>query len=267
MHVALPKPTEEDFKRIANDYFDRWNYPNCVGAIDGKHVRIKCPANSGSIYFNYKEYFSVVLLAIVDANCKFIAIDVGSYGREGDAGIFSKTAFGKQIKDGTFGVPPPAKLPNSNTEVPHVIVGDEAFPLLPNLMKSYPRNQSAADESKLVYNYRHSRGRRTTENTFGIMSAYFRVFFSPIAVKPERVDNIIGAACILHNLLRDSRLPAPMESPGDNNLPLPEQNFMPLEATLGRNNAVASTVRDQFKEYFTGSGALSWQRDHIMQNY
>lgn len=185
----MPTPTEAQFKRIADDYFTHWNYPNCVGAIDGKHVRIKCPPKSGSTHFNYKDFFSVVLLAIVDANCKFIAVDIGSYGREGDAGIFLKSEIGKQIKNGTFGIPPPAKLPNTDIELPHVILGDEAFALHENLMKSYPRKQAATDRNKLVYNYRHSRARRTSQNAYGIMSAYFRVFFTPIAVKTERVDN------------------------------------------------------------------------------
>jgi hypothetical protein len=57
-------------------------------AINGKHVKIRCPNNSGFLYFNYKDYFSIILLAMVDANYKFIAIDVGSFGREGDAEFF-----------------------------------------------------------------------------------------------------------------------------------------------------------------------------------
>lgn len=83
----IPAPTSESMNKNTADFFSMWNYPNCVGAIDGKHVRIKCPHRAGSLYFNYKNYHSIVLLAIVDANYKFIGIDVGSYGREGDAGM------------------------------------------------------------------------------------------------------------------------------------------------------------------------------------
>lgn len=108
------------FNVKTSEVWTKWNYPNCILAIDGKHVRVRSPSNTGSLFYNYKDYFSIVLLAIVDANYKFIAVDVGSFGREGDSGIFLKSNMGKKILDGSFGFPEAKKLPGSSKILPHV---------------------------------------------------------------------------------------------------------------------------------------------------
>lgn len=88
MLILMPSPTKEMFETTEKNFRERWNFPNVVGCLDGKHVRICCPAKSGSIYYNYKNYYSIILFALTDANYKFMAVDVGSFGREGDAGKF-----------------------------------------------------------------------------------------------------------------------------------------------------------------------------------
>lgn len=95
--ILMPIPKKSNFKLVSEGFWNKWQFPNCTGAIDGKHVRIRAPEHSGSLYFNYKEFYSIVLLAIVDHNCKFIAVDVGSYGKEGDSGIFQKSQMGKKL--------------------------------------------------------------------------------------------------------------------------------------------------------------------------
>jgi hypothetical protein len=109
------------------DYCNIWNYPNCWASIDGKHIRIRCPSNAGSLFFNYKNFHSIVLLALVDARYRFIAIDVGSYGREGDATIFMTSPIRKQIDNDAFNIPAPTNLPTSSVIQLHVILGDEAI--------------------------------------------------------------------------------------------------------------------------------------------
>ncbi|XP_011883714.1 PREDICTED: uncharacterized protein LOC105570872, partial [Vollenhovia emeryi] len=62
-YVRMPQ-SEEEWKVVAYDYGTRWNYYNCIGAMDGKHIRIDPPLSSGSLYHNYKGYSSIVLLAL-----------------------------------------------------------------------------------------------------------------------------------------------------------------------------------------------------------
>lgn len=86
---AIPYPA-------LNGYHTVTGFPNCLGAIDGKHIRVKKPPNSGTSFFNYKKYFSVVLMAVADADSNDIAIDVGSYGSTSDSRGLDNSGFGKK---------------------------------------------------------------------------------------------------------------------------------------------------------------------------
>jgi hypothetical protein len=242
--------------KFLKKYLSSWNFSNCLGAIDGKHIRIKSSKNNGSLYFNYKEFYSIVMLAIVDADLKFAAIDVGSYGREGDAGIYLKSNFGTKIINNEFNIPPPQALPQTNTVLPHVILGDEAFALHENLMKPFPKRQLIS----------LSRARRTTENSFGILCAYFRIFFQPIAVAPETTDKLITCACILHNILREAKVLAPYQAALDDPMPLPTQNLFDLVENNARAPHTPLDIRDQFKLYFNGPGTIEWQNRYCREH-
>lgn len=106
----MPVPTQESWKTIAAQFEENWHFPNCCGSLDGKHVTIIKPGKTNSSFFNYKKTFSVVLLANVDANYKFITIDVGSMGRFIDGFIFANSELGNRMKNNTLGLPNPKPL-------------------------------------------------------------------------------------------------------------------------------------------------------------
>jgi len=114
-------------KGYRQDFWNIWNFPTRIGAVDGKHVNIEAPANSGSVYFNYKKTFYVILLALVDANYNFIMTDIGSFGRSSDGGIFSHSALEKRMQNGSLNIPPDSGLPGTSIETPFVIVGDKVL--------------------------------------------------------------------------------------------------------------------------------------------
>ena len=87
---VIPIPnTPKEWRRIAEEFERRWNGPHACGALDGKHIALRKPRRSGSEYYNYKGFFSVVLMALLKTQ----------------------------------------PLPNDDRDTPYFILGDDAFGL------------------------------------------------------------------------------------------------------------------------------------------
>ncbi len=94
-------PTDEaGWRDVARRFGERWNFPHALGALDGKHIRIRNPPNGGSSYFNYKKYFSIVLLALVDADYRFMYVECGAKGSNSDAGLFNRSDLLQEFENG-----------------------------------------------------------------------------------------------------------------------------------------------------------------------
>ncbi|XP_034035038.1 protein ALP1-like [Thalassophryne amazonica] len=215
----LPVPKPADWQEIAQGIRERWNFPNCVGAMDGKHILIQAPL-----------------------------VDVGAFGRSSDGGTLAASAFGEALREEKLGLPEDAPLPGADHlgSLPHVFVGDEAFPLRRNLLRPYPGRHLS--QPKSIFNYRLSRARRVVENAFGIFAAQWRIDHRVIGVCPENVDAIVKATVALHNFQRwNNTTEAPV--PADDQ-PIPA--FRDVRR-MGANNSAqqATAVREAFCSYFS----------------
>jgi hypothetical protein len=134
LKLQIPK-TEAEWKVIANGFNDQWNFPNCLGAVDGKHVSIKKPPHRGSHCCNYKYFFSIVLMAVLNSNYECIMADAGINGRISGGGVLRNTAFGKALVDKLLQIPEPGTLPYNEKKLPFVFVWDDTFAMTENFMK------------------------------------------------------------------------------------------------------------------------------------
>ncbi|KAK0142949.1 putative nuclease HARBI1 [Merluccius polli] len=224
----VPFPKGSDWKDISRDFWRMWNFPNCLGCIDGKHVTIKAPVDAGSDYFNYKGAHSIVLMAV---------------------------EFGTALLQNTLQLPQPAHLSGTNTNLPHVFLGDAAFSLNVNLMRPYPGVN--LDDGRKIYNYRHSRARRVIENSFGILAARWRIFQKPIEFTPNKVVDVVKAY---------TTSPSGEVQPGEWRRVVADDTNMRAVARMStaRASRAASAVRDDLKTFFqTQQGLVPWQETVI----
>lgn len=123
--------------------------------MDGKHCIIDPPMRSGSMFYNYKGSYSVVLLALVDAQLRFIYVDVETNGRVSDSGVWNKCSLKNYLHRNMLHIPPSAPLPGIQVSFPFVIIGNEGFPLSEKLLIPYSGPQCSKRKDRRIFNYRY----------------------------------------------------------------------------------------------------------------
>lgn len=256
--------TTAEWKHIAKEFHNKWNFPNCIGALDGKHVLIQPPKECGSYYYNYKGTNSIILMALVDANYEFLYADIGVNGRASDGAAWEQSDLLRCIVEKKLNIPPPQPLPQSESglQMPFVILSDDAFPLTEYLLKPFPfRNQN---EIQRIFSYRLSRARRTVENAFGILSNKFRVLLAPINLSPDKVEKVVLACVAMHNMLRRLCPDDVVGGTSDAGVSLAghwQSQMLDLQGVPANPTIDAKEMRNYFAQYFVKEGAVPWQNN------
>lgn len=246
--LHMPIPTKDNFLKIAQRFYDKWHIPHCLGAVDGRHIRIKKPAKSGSLYYNYKKFYSIVLQAVIDADYKYLFIDLGNYGQHSDGGTLRSSSFYKALKLELLKIPKPSAVPNSSIVLPYFFITDGAYQLNQNFLKPYPKKNSSLQ--KKIYNRNLSRARVVVENGFGFTSQVFRIYYTTIDKPPSVVDSIVKTTCVLHNMLIDKNQKNVFKDMNYRNIDVTD-TLVPLQSDeIEHENESGKIVREKLINYF-----------------
>ena len=131
-----PPQSKEEWLEISSKFEEPWDMPYVIRCLDGKHIRIECPKLSVTVYHNYKGFFSIVLLAICDANYCFTLFDLGQLESNNHSGVLASSQMGEMFEYELPHMPEDSKLNDSDNEsLPYLLLGVEIFPLKKWLMR------------------------------------------------------------------------------------------------------------------------------------
>ncbi|XP_078021421.1 uncharacterized protein LOC144461775 [Epinephelus lanceolatus] len=192
----LHTPSAAELEGIVRGFRERWKFPQCAGAVDGTHIPILAPPNNSADYYNRKGVYSVILQGVVDHNMKFWDVNIGWPGRVHDARVFSNSSLYQQGQNGTL--LPGRSETIQDVDVPLVILGDAAYPLLPWLMKPYPEGRGTT-QAQAAFNTCLSQTRMTVERAFGRLKGRWRCLLRRSDFEVSFITDVIFACCVLHN--------------------------------------------------------------------
>lgn len=176
-----------------------FNFPHCVGVLDGKHVTIWAPSHTGPEDLNYQGSFSMVLLTLVASDFSFMYADA-LQSQNTDYEVLKRSDLWQKICSNSLNLPPKAPIPGENHDLPFVFLTDGAFPLKNVVMKPFLGHHPPGSPEN-VFDQLLLQSQAVADNAFGILSSVFKVLLKPITLEPKKCSVILRSCLLLHNFL------------------------------------------------------------------
>ena len=164
-HTLNRLQERRNLKEIIDGFSNKWNFPQCLGAVDSTHIPIKAPLIQHTDYFNRKSYHSIILQAICDSECRITDFFTGWPGRAHDSRVFGRLKIGQRVMNGTLVVGDTLNTDIDGQIIQPFLIGDSAYPLCEHLMKDYAG--CSLPPEKEYFNYRLNQACIQIERTFG----------------------------------------------------------------------------------------------------
>lgn len=137
---------------------------------------------------------------------------------------------------------PPSDYCINDVNIPYLLLGDPAYPLLPWVLKDYPGQ--GLDRVKSNFNLRLNRGRVKVEQAFGMLKKTFRILGAQSEINVDFMPSVVVACCTLYNIIQDD-VETPLEDPNEEQEAQNEDNV-----ETDRPTPTATNVRDAIANFF-----------------
>jgi hypothetical protein len=200
--VHLPRNMAE-INSVKNGFYQRYNMPGVMEAIDCTHVAIASPSGINPnypehVYLNRKHYHSINVQLVCDVNLKILNVNARYPGSTNDAFIWRNSRI-RQAMIAHHG-----RHPNSTW-----LLGDSGYSQLPWLFTPILNAEPGTPNDR--YNTSHKRARNSVERCNGLLKNRFRALLKHrvLHYSPEAASRIINAAVVLHNMCLYHQIPEP----------------------------------------------------------
>ncbi|XP_033120863.1 protein ALP1-like isoform X2 [Anneissia japonica] len=207
--LLMPKfiqfPTGQDISKNIEKFKLKNGFPQTVVAIDGTHIPIIAPEEEPNDYFNRHDVHSIILQGVVDAEGMFIDTFCGMPGSVNDARVFQVSQFSLALREDRLFQPCPTEI-IKGVEIPPLILGDGAYPMLANLMRPFAGRNSLPRE-KTKFNQKLSGCRVVVEQAFGRLKGRCRILLKRNEHQLQNLRHVVQACCTLHNICQTNGVP------------------------------------------------------------
>ncbi|XP_071652310.1 putative nuclease HARBI1 [Temnothorax longispinosus] len=236
MEQWIKFPIEEnEIQWVKETYWTRTQFPGIIGAIDGTHVAIVPPnVEREHLYINRKLYHSLNVLLVSDYEGKILTVNAAHGGRTHDARAWRASHVSNHLEE-----------MYATGRKDAWLLEDSAYPLLPYLMT--PKLHEPEGTPSARYTQHHIRARCSVERCIGVLKGRWRCLRKGRALHyaPEVAARIVNAACVLHNIAVQWRLPEPELYYDEIDLELPVRNE---EGNMENGNEVRERIIHMYFE-------------------
>ncbi|KAG9158651.1 hypothetical protein Leryth_021996 [Lithospermum erythrorhizon] len=248
-HIRWPS-TEQEMEPLKSKFEKIHGLPNCCGVIDMTHITMTLPSSQqrADVWRDHMNNHSMLLQAIVDPNFRFIDVFAGMPGKMNEMEMLQNSNFyslcekGKRLSGTTLTI-------SEDTELREYIIGKEAYPLLPWLIRPYHEITPTLSEQEAKFNDKINKAHAIAKIALRNLKERWKLIQGPMW-RPDknRLPRSILVCCILHNILIDMEGDMMMNNMSFSGEHDPGYDFTVCESI----DHSASVLRNKLSKYLHG---------------